>query len=141
MDLVDVLITITPAELVYNIDKTGLSNWEERKPKKVVIPKELENEKINYPINRGNRHITLVVTISAGGDAYFPMAVTSDPSLEKVFDLGIRRNTDLIFEVSNSLYVNKEIFTRHIKENFINQVDADRKYCGFEENPAILFFE
>ena len=69
------------------------------------------------------------------------MAVTSDPSLEKVFDLGIRRNTDLIFEVSNSLYVNKEIFTRHIKENFINQVDAERKYCGLEENPAILFFD
>ncbi|KAK8884192.1 hypothetical protein M9Y10_043298 [Tritrichomonas musculus] len=69
------------------------------------------------------------------------MAVTSDPSLEKVFDLGIRRNTDLILEVSNSSYVNKEIFTRHIKENFINQVDAERKYCGLEENQAILFFD
>lgn len=56
----------------------------------------------NYPINRGNKHVTLVVTISAGGDAYFPMAITSDPSLEKIFDLGIRRDTDLILKVSNS---------------------------------------
>lgn len=97
--------------------------------------------KLNYPINRGNKHITLVVTISAGGDAYFPMAVTSDASLEKIFDLGIRRNTDLILQVSNSSYVNKQIFKDHILNNFIEQVENDKKFVGLDDSPAILFFD
>ena len=43
LDLVQNVIGITPAELIYNIDETGLSDWEERKPKMVAVPKELEN--------------------------------------------------------------------------------------------------
>lgn len=71
--------------IVYNIDETGLSDWENRKPKIVIVPKDLENEDLHYPVNRGIRHITLVVTISKGGESYFPLVVTSDPSLEHIF--------------------------------------------------------
>ena len=70
----------------------------------------------------------MVIIISAGGDACFLMAATSDPSIEKVFDHRIRRFSDLIPKASDSSYVNKEIFTKYIKENFFNQVDAGRKY-------------
>ena len=42
--------------IVYNIDETGLSDWENRKPKIVIVPKDLENE--DYPVKRGIRHIT-----------------------------------------------------------------------------------
>ena len=44
--------------IVYNIDETGLSDWENRKPKIVIVPKDLENEDLHYPVNRGIRHIT-----------------------------------------------------------------------------------
>ena len=74
LDLVEIIIQIPPAELVYNIDEPGLSDWEERKPKTVIIPSEINNDDFHYPINRGNRHITLVVTVS-GGDAYFSLAL------------------------------------------------------------------
>lgn len=37
LDLVELIIEITPAELVYNLDETGLSDWEEHKPKTVGI--------------------------------------------------------------------------------------------------------
>lgn len=76
----------------------------------------------------------MVIIISAGGDAYFPMAATLDPSIEKVFDNRIIRNTDLILEASDSSYVNKEIFTKYIKENFINQVDAGRNIATWKES-------
>ena len=42
LDLVEVLIKITHAELVYNIDETQLSDWEERKPKTVLVPEEID---------------------------------------------------------------------------------------------------
>lgn len=141
LDIVELLIDVAPAELVYNIDETGLSDWEERKPKTVVIPKGVPKEQLHYPVNRGNRHVTLLVTISAGGDAYFPMAITSDPNLVGIFDLGIRKDVDLTLKISNSSYVNKEIFNDHIINYFIPQVIKDRECCGFVTSPAILFFD
>ena len=141
IDLVDKVITMSPAELIYNMDESGLSDWEERKPKTVVIPKELENVKLHYPVDRGIRHITLLVTISAGGDAYFPLIVTTDPKAESIFDLGIRRNIDLIIKIRTSSYMTKEIFNEHIVNRFIPQVESDRNLQGCEEKPAILFFD
>lgn len=68
LNLVEKVIQITPADLVSNIDESGLSDWEEREPKTIIVPSEIDNEDLYYPINRGNRHITLVVIVSGGGD-------------------------------------------------------------------------
>ena len=141
LDLVDHIIQITPAELVYNIDETGLSDWEERHTKTVIVPSEIDVENLHYPVDRGNRHITFIVTISGGGDAYFPLAVTSNPELEQIFDLGVRRDVDLFLKISNSPYINKETFVNHIMQNFIPQVQNDRRFCGDNQLPAILFFD
>ena len=109
MDLVEKIIPNVPADLIYNIDETGLSDWENRKPKTVIMPKELEKIDKHYPINRGIRHITLVVTISAGGDAYSPLIVTSDSSLEKIFEHGVRRDIDISIHIGKSSYITKEV--------------------------------
>jgi hypothetical protein len=31
-------VPFVPAELIFNLDETGLSDWEEKKPKPVLIP-------------------------------------------------------------------------------------------------------
>lgn len=141
MNLVEKIITIVPADLVYNIDETGLSDWENRKPKTVIVPKELEKHDLHYPVNRGIRHITLVVTISGGGDAYFPLVVTSDSSLENIFDHGVRRDIDLSIHVGNSSYITKDVFKDHIINKFIPQVENDRMNYDLEPPLAILFFD
>ena len=96
---------------------------------------------MHYPVNRGIRHITLVVTISGGGDAYFPLVVTSDPSLEYIFDHGVRRDVDLSIHQGNSSYITKDVFRDHIINKFIPQVENDRLSCGSESLLAILFFD
>ena len=141
LDLIEVIIEATPAELVYNIDETGLSDWEEKKPKTVIVPARIPDDELHYPVNRGIRHITLVVTISAGGDAFFPLVVTSDPSLENVFQLGIRRDIDLSLTVAGSSYISKEIFKDLIINKFIPQVQNDRESSGLKDAPAILFYD
>jgi hypothetical protein len=40
--LIQKYLPIVPAELIFNLDETGLSNWEERKRKLVLIPAELD---------------------------------------------------------------------------------------------------
>lgn len=141
LDLVEVLIKITLAELIYNIDESGLSDWEERKPKTVLVPTEIDTGDLHYPVNRGIRHVTLVATVSGGGDAFFPLIVTSDPELERIFDLGVRRDIDLSIHVGNSNYISKEVFNDHIINKFIPQVMNDRKFCGNNNLPAILFLD
>ena len=141
LDLVEVLIKITLAELIYNIDESGLSDWEERKPKTVLVPTEIDTGDLHYPVNRGIRHVTLVATVSGGGDAFFPLIVTSDPELERIFDLGVRRDIDLSIHVGNSNYISKEVFNDHIINKFIPQVMNDRKFCGNNNLPAIIFLD
>ena len=119
LDLVENVIGITPAESIYNIDETNLSDWEERKPKMVIIPKELENKRLHYHVNQGISHQTLIVTINASGDAYFPLIITSDPNTEAIFDTTIRKDADLSIRVENSPYVTKAIFTEFITQKFI----------------------
>lgn len=141
LDLVECIIEITPAELIYNIDETGFSDWEERRPKTVIVPSEISEDDLHYPINRGIRHVTLVATVSGGGDAYFPLAVTSEPELQGIFDLGIRQDIDLCLKVGNSNYITKEIFNDHILKKFIPQVQSDREFCEDDSLPAILFID
>ena len=141
IELLKKLVQIILAELIYNIDETGLSDWEGKKPKIAIIPKEYENMILHYPINRKNRHISLIVTVNAGGDAYFPMIVTSDPNSNMLFNYGVRKNVDLILDVEQSPYVTKEIFKQHILNNFIPQVESDRNLEGCDKKPAILFID
>ena len=111
-----------------------------RKSKTVIIPKEILNTDLQYPIDRTNKHVTLVVMISADGDAYFSLAISSNENLRGIFDLNIRENVDLLLEISNSSYINKDIFKRHIINNFIPQVEEDRKFTKIKDCPSILFF-
>ena len=62
--------------MIYNIDETGLSDWEEHKQKTVIVPEEIDTGNLHYPVDRGIKYVTLLVTVSGGGDAYFPLAVT-----------------------------------------------------------------
>ena len=141
LDLVENIIKIAPSALIYNIDETGLSDWEERKPKNVIVPKELADCDLQYPIDRTNKHVTLVVTVSADGDAYFPLAISSNEKLREIFDLDIRENVDLFLEISTSSYINKDIFRSHMINNFLPQVEEDRAFTKIKDCPSILFFE
>ena len=138
---VEVLNRIIVAELIYNIDETGLSDWEERKPKTVIVPEEIDPGNLHYPVDRSIKHVTLLVTVSWGGDAYFPLTVTKEPDLEKIFQLGIRRDPDLSLHVWNSNYMDKETFCDRIINKFMPQVLNDRKYCGCDTLQAILFID
>jgi hypothetical protein len=58
-----------PAELKVNIDETGLSYWEERKEKMVLLPSAHTDSTFHHTVNRSVKHHTLMCCISAAGDA------------------------------------------------------------------------
>jgi hypothetical protein len=41
-----------PAELVFNLDEVGISNWEDRHTKNVIVPLSAREQTIHHKINR-----------------------------------------------------------------------------------------
>jgi hypothetical protein len=68
------------AELVFNLDEVGISEWEDRKDKKVIVPKTMEGQTIHHRVSRNVKHISIITCITAGGESLTPYMVTSQDS-------------------------------------------------------------
>jgi hypothetical protein len=94
---------------------------------------------LHYPVSRKIRHQTLVCCVTAAGDAYFLLLVSSDPATRAVFEHPIRDGINLQIEVSSSPYLNAEIFERYVGTILIPVVEANRQLPGCGKKRAILF--
>jgi hypothetical protein len=120
--LIKKYVPLAPTELLFNIDESSFSDWEERKPKCVMIPTEARETTLHYPASRKIRHQTLVCCVTAAGDAYCPLLVSSDPAARAIFKHQIRDG----IEISPWPYVNAEIFERYVDTVLIPAVEVNR---------------
>jgi hypothetical protein len=132
-------VPLVATELIFNIDGCGFSDWEERRPKPVLIPAELERSILHYPVNRAIRHQSLICCIAAPGDAYCPFLVSAEPSITQVFNGGPRDGIDLKVQIAESAYVTKEIFESHVGTVLIPAFESNKTLKGCNNKPAILF--
>jgi hypothetical protein len=93
--LIKEYVPLVPTELLFNIDESGFSDWEEHKPKCILIPTEARKTTLHYPANRKIRHQTLVCCVTAAGNVYCPLLVSSDPAARAVFEHRIRDGIQL----------------------------------------------
>lgn len=129
------------SELVFNLDEMGSNEWEEKKPKKVIVPVKLCQSNVHLPIKRTLRHQTLLACISATGDSLTPHFIVSSNSAKQVFQLGIREGIDLNITTNTSPYVNEEIFHTYIEKTLIPYVNNQRRIEGFEKEFGVLFMD
>jgi hypothetical protein len=64
------------AELVFNLDKVGMSKWEDRKDKKVIFPKAIDGQTIHHPASENVKNIPMITCITAGGEFLTPCVMT-----------------------------------------------------------------
>jgi hypothetical protein len=60
------------AELAFDLDKVGISDWEDRKTGKVIIPPTMDRQTIHHGTSRTVRHISVIVYISNAGESLNP---------------------------------------------------------------------
>jgi hypothetical protein len=137
--LIKELVPLVPTELLFNIDESDFSDWEERKRKCVLIPAEAREAILHYPASRKIRHQTLVCCVTAAGDPYCLLLVSSDLATREVFEHQIRDGIALQIETSRSPYVNTEIFEEYVDTVLIPAVEANRQLPGCDKRPATLF--
>jgi hypothetical protein len=132
-------VPLVPTELLFSIDESDFSDWEERKLKCVLILTEGRETTLHYLASRKIRHQTLVCCVTAAGDAYCPLLVSSDAAARAVFGHQIRDGINFQIEISHSPYVNAEIFERYVDTVLIPAVEANRQLRRCDKKPAILF--
>jgi hypothetical protein len=106
-----------PTELVFNLDEVGISEWEDRKTKTVVIPKSMSEQTIHHKINRNVKNVSVIACVSAAGESLIPYIVTSQDSSrvrEQLRTHGVRFGTDLILKQRAKTYVNGKIFLEYL---------------------------
>jgi hypothetical protein len=137
--LIKKLVQIVPTELIFNLDETGLSDWENRKSKPVIVPAAAGDSRFHYPINRSIRHHTLLCCITAAGDSYCPLLIAPNAGARKLFDTGVRDHVDLMIEIRQPAYATADLFRRYIEEIFFPALAANREMPGCRDKLAILF--
>jgi hypothetical protein len=129
------------SRLVYNIDETGCSDWEERGPYDGIVPAALKNRRLHFAVTRKIKHQTMVVCINAAGETLCPLIVTTDRSALGVFRDGIEENIDLKVHVGRSAYVDAHIFYDYLRDVLIPRIEDFREANNLPESPAILFMD
>jgi hypothetical protein len=99
ISLIKEYVPLVPGELIFNLDETGLSDWEERKTRPVIIPSHTSPSTLHYPIDRAISHHALLCCVSASGDAYSPLLIALHPKARRIFEKGIRENIHLKLEI------------------------------------------
>jgi hypothetical protein len=84
--LIQIYVPLVPTELIFNLDETGLSDWDERKSKRVIVPSDATQTPLHYPVDRGFHHHTLWCCVSASGGAYSPLLISPRPSANRIFE-------------------------------------------------------
>jgi hypothetical protein len=124
-----------PVDLLFNLDEIGISDWEDRKPKKVVVPIIVAAHNIHHQISRNVKHISIITSISAGGACLTPYVMTPHdsaalhPALEAT---GMQIGKHLILKQRAKPYVNADLFENYVP-NCLSASPCDYPY--YAERP------
>jgi hypothetical protein len=123
----------TFADLVFNMDEAGASDYEDRGGFKTIVPSTVHDYRVQYPIERRFQHSTLLACISASGNSLTPLIIAPECDLQKIIDLGWRENEDFMYRSRQPCYITKELFLEYIETIFIPHVNRLRENPLYKE--------
>jgi hypothetical protein len=132
------------AELVFSLDEVGISDWEDRKSRKVIVPATMRGHPIHHQISRAVKHISLIACMSAAGKSLTPYMITSQDSLslrEQLRKHGVRFGTDFVLKHNQTPYINAVIFLDYIRTVFLPNLAELRTLDQFADEPAVLLMD
>jgi hypothetical protein len=129
------------ADLVFNLHEVGISDWEDRQPKKVVVPITPALHSIHHRLSQSVKHISLVADISPSGACLTLYVVTSQDSTVVRRDLeadGIQIGRHLTLQHRDKRYVNAELFEDYLCSVFLPHLMIPRIVKDLREEDAVL---
>jgi hypothetical protein len=129
------------SELVFNLDEVGSSQWEDPKPKKVIVPQVIPADEMYHSVSRRYRHVTLLACVSAVGDALTPIVISGPPMRDSLWAKGLCHDQDAMVRRRKPAYVSEELFFDYMVSVFIPYVANVRQRPEFANEPAVLLMD
>jgi hypothetical protein len=132
------------ADLVFNFDKVGISEWEDRVARKVIVPVSMAGQTIHHGVHRNLKHISVVCCVSASGESMTFCMVSSqvnDSVIERLKTEGFRMGVDLILERRQKPDMSAALFQQYattVLIPFMNRVWTNDQLA---RKPAILLMD
>jgi hypothetical protein len=132
------------AELVFNLAEIGMSEWEDRQERKVIVPRTMDGQTIHHRESRSVRHISIITCITAGGESLTPYIVISQDSdaiRKRLMRPGVRLGIDFVLWQRSKLYVSCKLFLEYIKTIFVTYLNELRESEEFEACEAVFLMD
>jgi hypothetical protein len=100
------------AELVFNLDEVGISDWGDLKTKTVILPEKMRGHTIHHEISRTVKHISVITCISVAGQSLTPYIITSQAPMlvqEWLKKEDVRFSTAFVLRSNPRPFINAEI--------------------------------
>jgi hypothetical protein len=95
-------------ELVFNLDEVNSSEWDDQKPKQVIVPQNILADDMYYSISRRYRHVTFLACVSVTEDVLMPMIISEPPVRDSLWTKILRQDENVMIRQWNPAYVNKD---------------------------------
>jgi hypothetical protein len=129
------------AELVFNLDEVGISEWEDRETKKIFVSAAMFEPTIHQRVSRNVQHISVIAYVSAAGESlisYMATSQDSSPVQEYLKSHGVCFGRDLILKSNQKPYMNVGIFLDDLITVFLPDLVRLRGLVAFAEDVAVL---
>jgi hypothetical protein len=129
------------AELVFNLDEVGISDWENRKTKKVTALAAMFAQSIHHEISRKVKHISRIACLSAVGESLLHYTVTSQNSpgvQEHLKKQGVRFGRDFALTFNQKTYFDAGFFVAYTRTILLPYIDTFRRRAVLAQEIANL---
>jgi hypothetical protein len=117
-----------PTCLVFNADESGIQEYVDAGPKKVICPAGVSPSNCTYRVKRDGKLVTIMPCISLAGPSLPPLCIVKRKTLDTdIYDEGLRPEVDVRVEPSAKGYINTEIFYRWVEGIFVPSVEQIRR--------------
>jgi hypothetical protein len=129
------------AELVFNIDEVGASDWEDKHGIQTIVPAVVTEPTVQYKVSRKFQHSTLVGCISAAGDSAPALIISHRADDKKIWDLGWREGKDFMLRHRQKCYMTTELFLEYLDRIVIPFINYIRSSRHLENSVAVIMMD
>jgi hypothetical protein len=129
---------------VLNLDEVGISDWEDRKTKIVIVPPTMRGQAIHHEISRTVKHISVIACVSAAGESFTPYIITSQAPTsvqERLKKEDVRFGTDFVLRSNPKPDINAEILLDCIRTVFLLNLAELRMLDEFAEETGVFLMD
>jgi hypothetical protein len=108
--------------LVFNLNEVGMSECEDHKEKKMIIPATMDGQTMHHRASRSVRYISIITYIIAAEESltlYIMISQDSHAILKRLTSRGVRLGVDFVLRHRSKPYVSGKLFLEYINIIFV----------------------